>query len=434
VDFARAIAAIDARIPTRMVPDLDRMRALSDLLNHPQRTYPSIHITGTNGKTTTAQVATQLVRALGLSAGTYTSPHLHSVRERMCYAGEPISASDFADTYSYLEPYLERVDALGERVTWFETLTMMAEVWFAERSVDVAVVEVGMGGEWDASNLVDGRVAVITEVALDHPELGSTTVEIAREKAGIIKEGATCVTGESDPQVLAVIRERCAARGAELRLAGDHFAITDRRLAVGGQLVDLRVRDRAYPDVLLPLYGERLAGDALLGLAAVSAFLGDREIDEAVVHEAFAAVRAPGRVEVLRRRPLVVVDGAHNPDAAEALTRALGESFRWDRLVMVLGMLGDKDLGGVADILVPAADEVVVTRPRAVRAAPVDRLAKEAERAGGVVHTAAAVEGAVARALELASDGDAVVVTGSFYTVAEAREALLGVAHDPGLS
>jgi len=291
-----------------------------------------------------------------------------------------------------------------------------------------------MGGEWDATNLVDGRVAVVTEVALDHPELGSTPLEVAREKVGIVKDGAVCVTAERATDILAVIRERCAARGAELRLAGVDFEIAERRLAVGGQVLDMRIGGRTYDDVFLPLYGERLAIDAALALGAVAAFLGDHELDDAVVREAFSAVRTPGRVEILRRRPLVVADGAHNPDAARALVDALDESFVWDRLVLVLGMLGDKDVGGVAELLVPRADEVVITRPRASRAAPLERLAKEAERLGRDPQTAATVEGALARALELASEHDCVLVTGSFYSVAEARAAVLGVPQDPKLS
>jgi dihydrofolate synthase / folylpolyglutamate synthase len=428
VDFAQALRALDDRIPTRMVPDLDRMRALSDLLNHPQRTYPSIHITGTNGKTTTAIVATELLRALGLTVGTYTSPHLHSVRERMTYDGEPITEEEFAEALDYLAPYLEQVDGAGERVTYFETLTMLAEAWFADKAVDAAVMEVGMGGEWDATNLVDGRVAVITEVALDHPELGSTPAEIAREKSGIIKPDAVCVTGERSTDVLAVIEARCKETGATLRRLGTDFSLEGRSLALGGQALDLRVAGRRFDEVLVPLFGERMATDALLGLAAVSAFLGDSELDEDLVRQAFAAVRTPGRVEVLRRRPLVVTDGAHNPDAASALRAALTESFSWDRCVLVLGMLADKDIASVVKELLPIADEVIATKPASPRAATADDLAKEIAAAGGDARITATVEGAVAQAMELSGENDAIVVTGSFYTVASARAAVLGLA------
>jgi dihydrofolate synthase/folylpolyglutamate synthase len=428
VDYARAIEALEDRMPTRMVPDLDRMRALSDLLNQPQRTYASIHITGTNGKTTTANVATELLRALGLRVGTYTSPHLHTVRERIAYDGEPISEEEFAATYEYLEPFLELVDAMGERVTYFEALTMLAEVWFAERAVDVAVVEVGMGGEWDATNLVDGRVAVITEVAVDHPELGVTPVEVAREKSGIIKEGAVCLTAERDSDVLAVLEKRCHSVGATLRVDGREFGLEARRLAVGGQALDLRIGGDRYDEVLVPLYGERMATDALLAMVAVSAFIGDQAIDDEVVRVGFANVRSPGRIEVLRRRPLLIVDGAHNPDAASALREALFESFQWERLVMVLGMLADKDIAAVAEILVPMADLVIATSPPSPRAASSDRLAKESARLGVETLSAATVRGAVAQAIEQAGERDAILVTGSFYTVAEARAVVLGMS------
>jgi dihydrofolate synthase/folylpolyglutamate synthase len=423
-DLAEALRALEERQPTHMVPDLDRMRALSELLDHPERSYPCIHITGTNGKTTTAWVATELLRAAGLAVGTYTSPHLHDVRERIAFDGQPIPPEEFAETFAYLEPFLAQVDARGERVTYFEALTMIAELWFADRAVDAAVVEVGMGGTWDATNLVHGEVALVTEVALDHPELGSTPVEVAREKAGIVKEGAICVTGERSPDVLAVIEARCREVRAALRRQGPDFALEGRRLAVGGQVLDLRVGEHRYRDVFLPLYGERLAEDALLGLAAVTAFLGDRPLGDDLVREALAGVRSPGRVEVLRRRPLLVVDGAHNPDAAGALAAAVEESFARERLVLVLGMLADKDVAGVAEILVPRADVVVATSPRSPRAAPVERVAKEAERLGRPAETAATVEGAVGRALELAGERDLVLVTGSFTTVAEARETL----------
>ncbi|HJR98589.1 MAG TPA: folylpolyglutamate synthase/dihydrofolate synthase family protein [Actinomycetota bacterium] len=427
MDYAEALRALDDRIPTRMVPDLDRVRAVSDLLDHPQRTYPSIHITGTNGKTTTAFVATALVRAAGLSVGTYTSPHLHSIRERIAYDGEPISEAAFAETLTYLEPFLSQVDALGERVTYFETLTLLAETWFAERAADVAVMEVGMGGEWDATNLVDGRVAVITEVTRDHPELGSTPVQIAGEKVGIIKPEAIVVTGERSPDVRAVIEERARRTGASLREVGPDFAIEERELAVGGQALDLRVGDRTYRQVFVPLYGERMATDVLLGLAAVHAFLGDRPLEDELVREVLATVRSPGRMEVLRRRPLLIVDGAHNPAAARELALTVRESFAHEGLLLVIGMLDDKDVAGVAEALVPAADVVIATTPRSPRAAPADRLTKETARLGAEPRTAATVEGAVAQAIELAGEKDAILVTGSFVTVGEARALVLGM-------
>ena len=428
MNYKEAVRALDDRLPTRMVPDLDRMRAVSDLLNQPQQNYPSIHITGTNGKTTTAVVATELLKAAGLRVGTYTSPHLHSVRERIAYDGAPILEEEFAEMYAYLEPYLQQVDTLGERVTYFETLTILAQLWFAERAVDVAVMEVGMGGEWDATNLVDGRVAVITEVTVDHPELGKTPVEVAREKAGIIKAGAVCVTAERDADVLQVIEERCRAVGATLRVDRRDFSFSGCELAVGGQSVELRIGGEKYEEMFIPVYGERMATDALLGLAAVSAFLGDRPLEVELVRSALVDVRSPGRIEVLRRRPLVIVDGAHNPAAASELVSALEESFAAERLILVIGMLGDKDIAGVVGAIVPIADDVIVTSPRSPRAAPAERVAAEVRRVGADPQIVASVEGAVAHAQERATEKDLVLVTGSFTTVAEARAFVLGLS------
>lgn len=427
MNYAEALRALDDRIPTRMVPDLDRMRALSDLLDNPQRTYPSIHITGTNGKTTTAWVATELLRTAGLSVGTFTSPHLHHVRERIAFDGEPISEEEFAETYTYLEPFLAEVDAKGERVTYFETLTMIAQVWFAERAVDAAVFEVGMGGEWDATNLIDGRVAVITEVALDHPELGSTPVEIAREKVGIIKQAAICVTADRSADVRAVIEDRCHEMGAILRVDGTDFAFYGRDNAVGGQALDVSVAGESYEQVFVPVYGERMATDVMLGLAAVFAFMGDRPLEDALVRDALAKLRSPGRVEVLRRRPLLIVDGAHNPAAAYELASTVQDSFACDKLILVLGILGDKNVEGVVRELVPTADEVIATTAPSSRAAPAERIAKEAAAMGAEPRIVSTVEGAVAQAIELAAPGDLILITGSFTTAAEARAMVLGL-------
>ncbi len=423
--FPEALAALDARVPERMVPDLDRMRALSDLLGQPQLSYPSLHVTGTNGKTTTAAVCTQLLRAAGLAIGTYTSPHLVSVTERILFSGEPISEHEFADTYAYLEPFFEIVDARGERVTWFEALTMLAQVWFAERSVAAGVFEVGMGGTWDATNLIDARVAMLCEIALDHPELGSTPVEIAGEKAGIIKPDSIALTAEQEPDVLSVLERRAADVGAELRVWGNEFVLEERLVAMGGQRLRIRVRESRYEDVFLPLYGEALARDATLALAGVSAFLGDRELDDDLVAEAMTRVRSPGRLEVVSRAPLIVLDGAHNPAAAVAAAAGVGESFTFERLILVVSVLADKDVAGVLRPFVPPSSLVIATQNASPRAAPAERIAAEARALGGDVHVVASVAGALAFAREHASAGDCILVTGSLYTVGEARTTLL---------
>jgi dihydrofolate synthase/folylpolyglutamate synthase len=285
-----------------------------------------------------------------------------------------------------------------------------------------------MGGEWDATNLVDGRVAVITEVTVDHPELGKTPVEVAREKAGIIKEGAIVVTAERDADVLEVIQERCHSLGAGLRVDGRDFSFEGRDLAVGGQSISLRLGDHMYEEVFVPVYGERMATDVMLGLAAVTAFLGDRPLEDELVRSALAEVRSPGRIEVLRRRPLVIVDGAHNPAAAFELVSAVQESFAAERLILVIGMLGDKDIPGVVGEIVGMADDVIVTTPRSPRAAPAERVADEVRRVGAEPQIIASVEGAVAHAQERATEKDLVLVTGSFTTVAETRAFVLGLS------
>lgn len=427
--YEQALAALDERTnyeATGMLvaPGLDRMRALMDLLANPQASFPAIHVTGTNGKTTAARIAAVLLREIGLGVGTYTSPHLDSPRERMTYDGKPIPESEFAETFAYLQPYLQSVDESAGPVTWFEAITAMASVWFAERAVEAAVIEVGMGGRWDATNLIDGRVAVITQVAVDHPELGATPVEIAAEKSGIIKHGAVCVTGERDPAVLDVIRRRCGEVGATLRRIEAEFAIERRATALGGTAMDVRVGERVYRDLFLPLFGAHLAHDAAVALAAVVAFLGDRDLDDGIVADAFASISDPGRVEVLRRRPLVVADGAHNPDASLALATTMAESFQFERLTLVVGMLSGKDIDGTLGPLVAIANDVIATTPPSARAIPATQIAGSVERLGKrasiVEDPAAALEAALANTQER----DAVLITGSLYTVAALRPKL----------
>lgn len=424
-----ALAALDrrsnyeasGRLPP---PTLERIRALVELLDHPERAAPAVHITGTNGKTTCAWAATEVLRAAGLAVGTYTSPHLHSVRERIAYDGRPITPDELAGTYEYLEPFLADVDERVGPLTWFEVVTAMAYAWFAEKAVDALVVEVGMGGGWDATNVLDGAVAVVTEVALDHPELGATTVEVMGEKAGIVKPGATVLTAEGDPAVLAVLEDVCRARGAALRRHGEAFGMERRSLAVGGQQLDLRLGDRTVAGLLVPAFGERIALDVAVGAAAATALLGDRPLEDGLYAEALSRLRLPGRVEVVRRRPLVVLDGAHNVAAARALAGAVRESFTWERLTLVLGMLGNKDVEGVVAALAPLASRAVVAPVASPRAADAGRIAAAAAGAGLDVQSARSVADALSVAIETSGGSDAVLVTGSLYTVAEAAAAV----------
>jgi dihydrofolate synthase / folylpolyglutamate synthase len=427
MEYRDAVRALYARIPTRMGPTLARITRLLELLDHPERTAPAVHLTGTNGKTTTARMVTALLAAFGVGAGQYTSPHLQDVRERLALATRPISTGEFADTWAYLEPYLAEVDAASDQpVTFFEALTAMAFTWFAELPVDAQIVEVGMGGAWDATNLVRGDVAVINRVGLDHPELGATPLAVAGEKAGIIKPGATVVSQAQDPDVLDLLVERAGEAGARLLVEGRDFALERRRQAVGGQVLDLRTPAGPVDEVFLPLHGRYQADNAAGALAAVEAFLGGRALDPDIVRAGFATVTSPGRLEVVSRAPLVLLDGAHNPPGARALAAALLEEFVVDRRTLVVGCLADKDIRGILEALAPATGRLVVTQARNPRAAPVERLRKEAEALGLHAEPVPDVATAVRQAIDAAGETEAVVVTGSLYTVGEARDLLMG--------
>ena len=421
--FADAVADLDARQPSRMVPDLDRIRALVDLLDHPERTYPNVHVTGTNGKTTTARLIGRILCAHGLAAGVYTSPHLHSVTERLALCDEDIAEPEFAETYALLEPYLREVDAKaigGERVTYFEALTALAFLWFADKPVDTGVFEVGMGGEWDATNVIDAKVAVFCSIDLDHPELGSTVQEVAEEKAGIIDRGATVVVQDPDEEALPVIEARAAEVGARVLLLDRDFRI-DRRPAVGGQQVDVSGVHGDYEELVLSLHGAHQALNAGTAIVAAESFLGTALTEDAL-REALAGATSPGRLEVVERHPLVVLDGAHNPDAARALAEALPEAFVWRSLYLVIGVLETKDVAG---ILAPLAARVARAHaaPNAnPKSLPPEAMA-EACRAAGIedVETHPSVAAALEAARAEAEEDDLILVTGSLYTVADAR-------------
>jgi dihydrofolate synthase / folylpolyglutamate synthase len=428
--YDNMVRRLFARQPDRMVPDLDRITLLTELLGRPDQAYPSIQITGTNGKTTTAHMVSALLGGLGLTVGTYTSPHLQDVRERIRVAIQPMTPDELAAGLSYLAPFVAEVDARhGDQVTFFEYLTALAYVHFADRPVDVGVFEVGLGGRWDATNLVRGEVAVIGRVALDHVGLGSTVTEIATEKVGIIKDGAVVVSADQDPSVSPVVAEAAERHGVRLVVAGRDFGVISRRLAVGGQLLSIRGVTGEVDDVYVPLHGRHQAANAVCALAAVEGFLGFAGgLDPDIVRQGFAAVVSPGRLEVVRRTgeglAPVVLDGAHNPDGARALATALREEFAYRHRVLVLGVLGDKDVEAIMAELAAVADHLVVTEPPSGRAAPADRLAKAARPLGMSVEVASEVAQALDLADGLAGEEDAIVVTGSLYTVGAARDAL----------
>jgi dihydrofolate synthase/folylpolyglutamate synthase len=425
--FEEALADLDARQPERIVPDLDRIRALTDLLDHPERAYPTVHVAGTNGKTTTTRLIGRILCAHGLSAGVYTSPHLHSVTERLALCDDPIPEDEFAETYGHLRTYLEEVDRKGERVTYFEALTALAFLWFADKPVDAGVFEVGMGGRWDATNLVRSEVAVICSIDLDHPELGSTIAEVAREKAAIIKEGSIVVLQDTGPAERAAVEARAKEVEAPVLVLGGEFHIRPRAVAVGGQQISVSTPHGQYKDLFLPLHGAHQAENAASAIAACEVFM-DRALSEETVREALAGATSPGRLEVVSRNPPVVLDGAHNPEAARILAMALGEAFVWQRMHLILGILSTKDVDGIVEALGPRADLAYACRNSSPRSLTPEAVAEACRRAGIEARPYPTVDDALDAALDAADEEDLILVTGSLYTVADARRRYVDTA------
>jgi dihydrofolate synthase/folylpolyglutamate synthase len=400
---------------------LDRMRRVVELMGDPQRAYPVIHLTGTNGKGSTARVITALLVARGLSVGTYTSPDLERINERLAWNDEPIADEDLAHA---LEAIGHLEAELGDVPTRFEILTAAAFGWFADIAVDVAVVEVGLGGRWDATNVADAQVAVVTNVSLDHQEvLGPTRADIAEEKAGIVKPGSTLVLGETDPDLVARFR---AVEAAEVWQRDEDFGCVRNQLALGGRLLELRTPGASYDDVVLPAHGAHQGDNAAIALAAAEAFFG-AAIAREVVDEAFASVRLPGRLEVVGRQPLLVLDGAHNPSGARAVAIALDEAFETSGRVLVVGVLRGRDPTEMLVALDAARARLVVAcPPPSPRALPPEELAKAARDLGIAVEVAGSVVEAVARARKVAEPSEMVLITGSLYVVGAARAAIRG--------
>ena len=423
--FADAMAELQGRQPEHLPePDLERIRALATLLADPQLTYPTIHVTGTNGKTTTARLAAAIACAHGLTTGLFTSPHLASVTERFEICGDPMAEEAFGEEFEHLLAYLRTVDERVGRVTYFEALTALAYLSFADAPVGLGVFEVGMGGTWDATNLVSGDVAVLCPIGLDHPQLGSTIAEVTGEKAGIIKQGKVAVVREQEDEALEVIRQRCEEQIATLLLEGRDWELADLTPAVGGQAIAIRGLHATYDDILLPIYGEHAAHNAAAAVVAVEALL-ERHLDRDAVRLALGAATSPGRLEVAARRPLVVLDGAHNPAAARALAEALPDTFTWDRLHLVMGVFADKDLDGIVGPLAPLADAGYAAAVESVRARSPREVADAMAAHGVATEPFPSVPDALDAAASAASDGDLILVTGSLYTVADARRALL---------
>lgn len=438
IELHRVEQALAGRFPHRMIPDLSRITALMDLLGDPQRAYPSIHITGTNGKTSTARMIDALLRSFGVRTGRYTSPHLESVTERICLDGLPLEPDAFAHAYDDIAPYVDLIDqrsvaAGGERVTFFELLTAMAFAAFADAPVDVGVIEVGLGGTWDATNVLDAPVAVVTAVSLDHTQLlGETTAEIAGEKAGIIAPGSTVVLAQQPLDAAEVLLRRAVEQEATVAREGLEFGVLARHIAVGGQMLTLRGVGGTYDEVFLPLHGAHMAHNAACALAAVEAFFGATEpLDADTVRAGFASADSPGRLETVRTSPTVLLDGAHNPAGVEALVAALVEAFTFEHLAGVVAILGDKDITRVLELLEPALDSIVVTQNSSPRCLPVDELAAVAVDVfgGDRVIVSPRLDDAIDEGVRLADEagpGSGVLVTGSFVTVGEARHLLRG--------
>ena len=396
------------------------MRDLCQLLGEPQTAYPVIHLTGTNGKGSTARLLSALLISHGLSVGTYTSPHLEALNERLMWNLEPIDDESLASGLLDLRVYEEH---LGVDLTHFEVLTAAALRWFADIAVDVAVVEVGMGGRWDSTNVVDGTVAVVTNVGLDHAEIiGPTRREIAIEKSGIVKEGSTLVLGETDRDLADVF----ASVPAAVTWARDvDFGCERNLVAIGGRLVDVRTPYGVVDDVFMPLHGPHQGDNAACAVAAAEAFFG-RALDGDVVRAALADVTVPGRFEVVRRRPFVVLDGAHNPDGARALAVTLEEDFAGRQPeVLVVGFTQGRDPAEMLAILgAESARLVLVCEPPTPRALPAAEVVAAAAALGAPAEAAPNVPAAVARAMERVSDDEFVLITGSLYVVGDARRAL----------
>ncbi|MGW7685170.1 bifunctional folylpolyglutamate synthase/dihydrofolate synthase [Kribbella sp. NPDC054772] len=442
LSYAEVSARLQQRWPEHKIePTLERVQRVVELLGDPQKAYPVVHLTGTNGKTSTARMIDTLLREAGLRTGRFTSPHLESVRERITLDGEPISEQRFVEAYEELEPYLAVVDAEQEHpLTFFEAITAMAFAVFADAPVDVAVIEVGLGGTWDATNVADGTVSVITPVAVDHAHLlGGDPVTIAGEKSGIIKPGGTAVMAQQSLDVFEVLLRRAAEVGSQVAREGIEFGVVSRTLAVGGQMISLKGLGGEYDDLFLPLYGEYQAHNAATAVAAVEALLGaSPETEGRVTTELLQAgleqVTSPGRMEVVRNSPTIVVDAAHNPHGAEATAATVSEAFQFQPLIGVLGCMKDKDVYGLLEAYEPIMETVVCTRNSFVeRSMPAEELGELAAEVFGEdrvlvrPHLIDAIDDAIRLAEEnsLALGTGGVLITGSVITAGEARALLV---------
>ena len=417
---------------TRINPTLERIALLSDLLGSPQLSYPTIHIAGTNGKTTTTRLIDSLCFELGLRTGRFTSPHLESYLERICINGEMISEAAMIATYEDVAPYFQLVDErMSHRLSFFEAITGLSFVAFAEHPVDVGIFECGMGGEWDSTNVINAKVSVVTPIGLDHTQyLGDTLTAIATTKSGIIKPGSFAVLARQELDPAQVLMRKCAEVEATPIREGVEYQVSNRSLAVGGQLISIKGVYGDYEELFLPLHGEHQASNAATALAAVEVFAGERKLDEELVRTAFAKASSPGRCEIVHRSPTVIIDAAHNPHGAKSLRKTIESEFDFDSIIGIVAPMGDKDTDGILEEFEAIMTTVIITKNSSHRAAPIDELAAQAREifGGDRVLTKDSLESAIDAAItqakfevEMNEKSCAVLIAGSVISAGEAR-------------
>jgi len=423
--------ALLARWPeSRIAPSIERIAALVDILGSPQLTYPTIHVGGTNGKTTTTRMIDALLFAHGLRTGRFTSPHLETYLERIAINGQSIDPKELIFSYNDIAAYLDLMDEKFEHpISFFEAITALAFVAFAEHPIDVGVIEVGMGGQWDATNVVKADVSVIMPIGFDHMEyLGNTLHEIASTKAGIIKENGFIVLAQQEPEAAKELIRKAADVGADVVREGIEFSVRSRAVAVGGQLLTIQGVNETYEEIFLPLHGRHQASNAAAALVAVEAFFGDQPLDIDAVRSGFASVVSPGRCEVVHRDPTIILDAAHNPHGAKALAETLRSEFNFDEIIAVVGVLGDKDAAGIFKELEPIVDHVIVTQSsseRAMASSEVEKIASSVfgvDRVFEVQDLFQAIDKAISDSVRPLSEATVgIVITGSVVTVGQAR-------------
>lgn len=426
--------ALIARWPeNRIAPTLERISALVDMLGSPQLTYPTIHVGGTNGKTTTSRMIDSLLFEMGLRTGRFTSPHLESYLERISINGQPIDAKELIFSFNDISPYLDLMDTKFDNpISFFEAITALAFAAFAEHPIDVGVIEVGMGGTWDATNVVDADVSVIMPIGLDHMEyLGNSIAEIAATKAGIIKEQGFVVLAQQEPEAAVELLRRAAEVGADVAREGLEYSIESRAIAVGGQLISVTGLRGHYDEIFLPLHGKHQASNAAAALIAVEAFFGEQDLDIDAVRAGFANVTSPGRCEIVHRDPTIILDAAHNPHGAKAIAETIQSEFTFDEVTGIVALMADKDALGILQALEPVMNQIIVTANSAPRSMSVSDLEALAIKVFGAdrVFSQPTLTDAIEKAIKdsvrpLSEESLAILITGSVVTVGEARSAV----------